>query len=116
MHVICYFPSSVWLAPLSMTISRPMHVAANDFISFFLTLLPALLDATTSPLHGSHDAVVSSSCWNPATEFCQWLDTGQNKSLGDTTLILLRGTYLVFLADPHVLTTHFISENLFSLS
>ena len=93
-----------------------MHVAANDFISFFLTLLPALLDATTSPLHGSHDAVVSSSCWNPATEFCQWLDTGQNKSLGDTTLILLRGTYLVFLADPHVLTTHFISENLFSLS
>ena len=41
---------------------------------------------------------------------------GGAKSLGDASLILLRGTCLVFLADPHVLTTYFISENVFSLS
>ena len=99
-----------------MTISRFIHVAADGFISFFLTLLPSLVNASTSPLHGSHDALVSCSCWKPATEFCQWLGTGWSKSLGDASLILLRGTYLVFLADPHVLTTHFISENVFSLS
>ena len=35
-YAICLF--SVWLASLSMTISRPVSVAANGIVSFFLQL------------------------------------------------------------------------------
>lgn len=71
---------------------------------------PALWDLSVSSSQGRHRAVVSPSCQNPATWFCQWLGAGRSKAFA----LRNRGCWevpRVFLANARISTTDFTSEN-----